>query len=73
MEQIFLSFIDKKTAIYRTLREEAETYVKYIFGIDTDDDRFNEEVEGRVERKIKDCDMRRGSAISENSGLDVVI
>ena len=57
MEQIFLSFTDKATATYRTLREEAETYVKYIFGIDPDDDRFNEEVEKRVERKIKDCDV----------------
>ena len=57
MEQVFLSFTDKTTTIYRTLREEAETYVKYIFGIDTDDDRFNEEVEKRVERKIKDCDV----------------
>ena len=57
MEQVFLSFTDKTTTIYRTLREEAETYVKYIFGIDPDDDRFNEEVEKRVERKIKDCDV----------------
>ena len=57
MEQVFLSFTDKTTTIYRTLREEAETYVKYIFGIDPDDDRFNDEVEKRVERKIKDCDV----------------
>lgn len=57
MEQVFLSFIDKETATYRTLREEAETYVKYIFGINTDDDRFNDEVERRVERRIKDCDV----------------
>jgi len=57
MEQVFLSFVDKETAIYRTLREEAETYIKYIFGIDPSEPRFNDEVERRIERKIKNCDV----------------